>query len=75
MTFELTGTVGEHGMATQLDLNSNHVWMRDLTVDEVRADDEALERKLAEWLDEAQAPVFGGEAKEAYLVIKITPAA
>jgi hypothetical protein len=56
-----------------LSLNSDHVWIRDLTVAEVRADDEELETKLTEWLDEAQAPVFGGEAKEAYLVIKITP--
>jgi hypothetical protein len=59
------------GMAASLDLTGDNVFAKEVSVMEVRNLDEALSTKLEEWLDEAQAKVFTGEAKEAYLVIKI----
>jgi hypothetical protein len=63
-------------MAANLGLTEgDYVFEKELSVTEARNLDEELSVKLEEWLDEAQAKVFTGEAKEAYLVIKITPAA
>jgi hypothetical protein len=58
-------------MAT-LDLDTPEVMEKSLTVEEIRADDEALHEKLGQWLDEAQGDVFSGERKVVHLVIEIT---
>lgn len=56
----------------KIDLEDVSVIVKELTVDEIRADDDALATKVYEWLDEAQAPVFGDDRDKQYLVIEIT---
>jgi hypothetical protein len=56
----------------KLDLDNVNVKEEILTVDEIRADDEALQAKLYGWLDEAQGEVFTGNHDKFYLVIEVT---
>jgi hypothetical protein len=56
----------------KLDLDAHNVKEEELTVAEIRADDEALVDKVYGWLDEAQGEVFTEKHKEFYLVIKVT---
>lgn len=58
-------------MAT-LNLDDPQVMEKSLTVDEIRADDDALHEKVGQWLDEAQGDVFSGERKMVHLVIEVT---
>lgn len=61
----------------RLNLEDANVFQLDLTVDEAReydagdAEDGSVEERIGLALDEAQAPVFGGDASESFLVIRI----
>jgi len=56
----------------KLDLDADNVKEEELTVTEIRADDEALVEKVYGWLDIAQGEVFTEKHKHFYLVIKVT---
>jgi hypothetical protein len=57
-------------MAT-LNLENHNVEHVTLTVDQARDDDQAWIAAVSDALDNAQAHVFGGDHKVAYLVIEI----
>jgi hypothetical protein len=57
----------------KLDLDDDNVFHMSATAEEVRKWVEGEETEhLQNVLDEAQAPVFGGERKTVYVVIEIT---
>lgn len=53
-----------------LNLGDEHVFVYDLTVEELSHDADAIERIVYDWLEEAQEIVLDGK-KEAYVVIRI----
>jgi hypothetical protein len=59
-------------MSSTLNLNMPNVKEQSLTVDEIRADDDALAEKVYEWLDEAQGDVYSNKHDKVYLVIEVT---